>query len=270
MAQIREPVAAGQFYPGSATHLSATIKKFLAAPGDKRKVKAIMCPHAGYIYSGSVAGLVYGSIEIPEKAIILAPNHTGYGEPYSLGDFTGWKTPLGIILTEETLRAKLLEKSRYLQSDPFAHWREHSLEVQLPFLRYLKPDIKIVGLCLSGPVQDQAWAEIAGAISQSIEEIGQPVLIVASSDLSHENSQEVTEENDRFVLRAILDLDELELARRIEERQVTMCGYAPVTVAIIAAKNLGATRATLLRYTTSADVTGQTDYVVGYAGVVFE
>ncbi|HOJ40162.1 MAG TPA: AmmeMemoRadiSam system protein B [bacterium] len=270
MARIREMVAAGQFYPASAAQLVSTLKKLIPDNTPRRAVKAVICPHAGYIYSGAIAGLVYASVEIPESAVVLAPNHTGYGEPYSLGDFTAWQTPLGEIPTDKTLSRLLLEKCRYLQKDTVAHLREHSLEVQLPFLKHLRPDIEIVGLCLSGTVRDRAWPEIAQAMAEAIRELGRPVLIVASSDFSHEDSLQVTEENDRYILKPILRLDEQQLAERIEERQVTMCGFGPVIVAMIAAKHLGASQATLLRYATSADVTGESDYVVGYAGVLME
>ncbi len=270
MKSIRKPVAAGHFYPGEASRLATMLSRLILEREEKKAVKSVICPHAGYIYSGQVAGQVYGSIQIPETAIILAPNHSGYGEPYSLGDFSSWQTPLGEILTDEELANLLLKKSGYLQKDKVAHLKEHSLEVQLPFLQYLKPDIKIVGLCLSGIVKDRAWPEIASSLTRSIQELGRPVLLVASSDFSHEDNPELARENDRYVLQAIVNMDEELLAERIEERQVTMCGFGPVIVTLIAARQLGAKKVQLLQYTTSADVTGQTDYVVGYAGLTIE
>jgi AmmeMemoRadiSam system protein B len=270
MEKIREPVVSGYFYPSGKAHLLRMLENFIERNVQKEKVIACMVPHAGYIYSGKTAGITYSRIEIPESIIILGPNHTGYGEPYSVSDHDKWLTPLGEVEIDKEIRDLLVEKSRYLQKDEIAHIREHSIEVQIPFLQFLRKNIKIVPITLSGYVDNPAWFEIGEDIAEVIKEVKKDVLIVASSDMTHYQPHKVAEEKDNYVIEAICMLDEDEVIRRIEEKDVSMCGYSGVIVSIVASKILGAKKGQLIHYTTSAETSKDYSEVVGYAGVIIK
>jgi AmmeMemoRadiSam system protein B len=270
MEKIREPVVSGYFYPSGKAHLLRMLETFIERDTQKEKVIACMVPHAGYIYSGKTAGITYSRIEIPESIIILGPNHTGYGEPYSVSDHDKWLTPLGEVEIDKEIRDLLVEKSRYLQKDEIAHIREHSIEVQIPFLQFLRKNIKIVPITLMGYVDNPAWFEIGEDIAEVIKEVNRDVLIVASSDMTHYQPHKVAEEKDNYVIEAICMLDEDEVIRRIEEKDVSMCGYSGVIVSIVASKILGAKKGQLIYYTTSAETSKDYSEVVGYAGVIIK
>jgi len=270
MEKIREPVVSGYFYPSGKAHLLRMLETFIERDTQKEKVIACMVPHAGYIYSGKTAGITYSKIEIPESIIILGPNHTGYGEPYSVSDHDKWLTPLGEVEIDKEIRDLLVEKSRYLQKDEIAHIREHSIEVQIPFLQFLRKNIKIVPITLMGYVDNPAWFEIGEDIAEVIKEVNRDVLIVASSDMTHYQPHKVAEEKDNYVIEAICMLDEDEVIRRIEEKDVSMCGYSGVIVSIVASKILGAKKGQLIHYTTSAETSKDYSEVVGYAGVIIK
>jgi AmmeMemoRadiSam system protein B len=270
MEKIREPVVSGYFYPSGKAHLLRMLETFIERDTQKEKVIACMVPHAGYIYSGKTAGITYSRIEIPESIIILGPNHTGYGEPYSVSDHDKWLTPLGEVEIDKEIRDLLVEKSRYLQKDEIAHIREHSIEVQIPFLQFLRKNIKIVPITLMGYVDNPAWFEIGEDIAEVIKEVKKDVLIVASSDMTHYQPHKVAEEKDNYVIEAICMLDEDEVIRRIEEKDVSMCGYSGVIVSIVASKILGAKKGQLIYYTTSAETSKDYSEVVGYAGVIIK
>ena len=270
MEEVREPVVAGYFYPGQRNALIKMLERFVKVETEGENVISAVCPHAGYIYSGAVAGEVYSKIKIPESVIILGPNHTGYGEPYSVASHRKWLTPLGEVEIDGEIAEKLVEKSNYLEKDALAHEREHSVEVQIPFLQYLKKDVKIVPLVLSGYVDNPAWVEIGETIAEVIKESRRDILIVASSDMTHYESQRQAEDKDHYAIEAILSLDEDELIKRISERNISMCGYGPVIVAMVASKNLGAKRGDLIKYATSGDISGDYNQVVGYAGIIIK
>ena len=270
MEKIREPVVSGYFYPSGKAHLLKNLENFIDRKIQKEKVIACVVPHAGYIYSGKTAGLTYSKIEIPQTIIILGPNHTGYGEPYSVAEHDKWLTPLGEVQIDKEIAKKLVEKSIYLQEDEIAHLREHSIEVQLPFLQFLRKDIKIVPICLLGYVDNPAWYEIGEKISQVIKETKRDCLIVASSDMTHYEPYKIAESKDKYVIEAICNLDEDQVIKRIEEKDVSMCGYAGVIVSIVAAKLLGAKKGELVYYTTSAETSNDYSEVVGYAGIIIK
>ena len=270
MEEKREPVVAGYFYPAEKQRLVGMLERFIKIETEGEKVISIVSPHAGYIYSGAVAGEVYSKIKIPESVIIIGPNHTGYGEPYSVGSYSKWITPLGEVDVDMDIVERLVEKSNYLEKDTIAHEREHSVEVQIPFLQYLRNDVKIIPVVVSGYVDNPAWVEIGETISDVIKESGKDILIVASSDMTHYESQKEAEEKDHYAIEAILSLDENELIKRIDEKNITMCGYGPVIIAMIASKNLGAKGRQLIKYSTSGDVSGDYDQVVGYAGIIIK
>lgn len=270
MEKIREPVVAGYFYPSAKSQLLRMLESFIKDVSEKEKAISVMVPHAGYIYSGATAGEVFSKVVVPETVIILGPNHTGYGEPYAVASHDFWITPLGNVPVDKEMVDALVKESRYLEQDTLAHKREHSIEVQIPFLQVLKNNVKIVPVCLQGYVDNPAWVEIGESIGEVIKNLGKDVLIVASSDMTHYEPQTVAEEKDKYAIDAICLLDEDLLVDRIEEKDISMCGYGPVIVSIIASKVLGATKGELVKYTTSGETSGDWEQVVGYAGIIIK
>ncbi|MFO8011323.1 MAG: MEMO1 family protein [Dehalococcoidia bacterium] len=266
---IRKPVVAGRFYPENAGSLRADIERMLESGTSKRKAVGVVSPHAGYPFSGPVAGAVLSRIEIPDTFVIMGPNHAGMGSPFSIMVDGKWETPLGQAGIDSELGASLLEGSNYLVDDPSAHGYEHSIEVQIPFLLYLKEDIKIVPIIFahaSGEVYKQIGKEIAASVRSS----GKKVALMASSDMTHYEPYDVARAKDMKAIDAILELNADELVRRVDELAITMCGYGPTVALISAARDLGAKEAELVRYQTSGDVTGDYGRVVGYAGVIIQ
>jgi MEMO1 family protein len=270
MDNIREPVVAGYFYPEKHSDLTTMLERFCDPEVEKEPVKSLIAPHAGYVFSGKTAGMTYSRADIPETAIILGPNHSGYGEPYAVAAYDKWITPLGQVETDKDLSAKLVGKNRYLEQDNVAHSREHSVEVQLPFLQFFNRDIKIAAVTLQGYLENPAWVSIGETIAEVIQQSGKNVLIVASSDMTHYQSQEIAEENDYYAIEPILSLNTEVLIDRIAERDISMCGFAPVIISLTASRNLGAKKAFLVDYTTSAQASGDRTQVVGYAGIIIE
>lgn len=263
----REPAVAGRFYPGEPDRLRAAVARHLAAtPLEAAAVHAIavVAPHAGYVYSGDVAGATFAAVEIPQRAIVLCPNHTGLGAPASLWADGRWRTPLGAVEVDARLAADLAS-CPLVTADHAAHRFEHALEVELPFLQVCRPDVAIAPLCL-GPLDLDDCEEIGRAVARAAANGG--ALVVASSDMSHYLPADEAERQDRRALDAVLSLDPERLFDTVRREQITMCGVVPVTVMLFAARALGATAARLVRYGSSGDVTGDRRSVVGYAGVV--
>ena len=266
---IRNPVVAGQFYPASASELKAMIKAMVDEKAKKEEVIGLISPHAGYIYSGSVAGAVISRTKFKDTFIIIGPNHTGSGKPCSIMTEGTWKTPLGEVKIDSELGKQILATSHHLQEDKTAHLYEHSIEVQLPFLQYFKSNFELVPIVLayaSGAV----YKEIGKELAKSVKELDKKVVIIASSDMTHYEPQESAQRKDTQAIEAILDLNEDELLKRVQELNITMCGYAPAVSLIAAAKELGATGAELVKYQTSGDTTGDYSSVVGYAGIIIK
>ena len=266
---IREPVVAGQFYPASPSQLEEMIQGMVDEEAEKEEVIGLVSPHAGYIYSGPVAGATMSRIKFKDTFVIIGPNHTGMGKPLSIMTEGVWKTPLGAIEIDSELGKQILAASSFLEEDDEAHQYEHSIEVQLPFLQYFQRDIKLVPIMLSsasGATYKEMGKELAKAIKKSNKEL----VIIASSDMTHYEPQEIAQKKDNQAIEAILDLNEDELLRRVDELNISMCGYAPAVALISAAKELGATRAELVRYQTSGDTTGDYSAVVGYAGIIIK
>ena len=256
---------AGHFYPAEPTRLARELERLLAAPGaPPRAALAVLAPHAGYVYSGSVAGATYARVEVPRLAIVLCPNHTGLGAPAALWPDGAWKTPLGPVPVDAGL-TEALRACPIVEDDRAAHRREHALEVQLPFLRTRRPDVAIAALCL-GPLDADACAEVGRAVADAARRHG--ALVVASSDMSHYEPAQVARAHDERALERFLALDARGLWQRVREEDISMCGVIPATVALFAARDLGATRAELVRYASSGDVNGDLTSVVGYAGAI--
>jgi MEMO1 family protein len=264
---IRQPAVAGQFYPGTAAQLKKMIGSFMDKDIEKSEVIGLLAPHAGYVYSGAVAGKVLSSIKFSDTFIILGPNHTGQGKPYSIMTSGSWKTPLGEVKIDTEMAEKILSVSGYLQEDSLAQMLEHSIEVQVPFLQYLKPNVKIVPIILaSGPAD--TYKKIGLEIVRAFRELKREAVIFASSDMNHYEAQAITTKKDNLAIEAVLSLDTDELLKRIEEQRITMCGYAPAVVLMTAANEIGGARAELVKYQTSGDSSGDYDAVVGYAGII--
>ena len=266
---IRNPVVAGQFYPASPLELRKMLAGFIDTKVVKEEVIGLLAPHAGYIYSGAVAGAAFSRIRMGETFVILCPSHTGRGKPLSIMTEGTWKTPLGDVSIDSELGKKILSGSRHLQEDFDAHQNEHGIEVQLPFLQYLSGDFRFVPIVLwdaSAAVFKQVGREIARAISG----YNKRVVILASGDMTHYEPHEVARTTDMQAVEAMLDLDENELNRRFTKGNMSICGYPAVMVLLVAAKELGATHAELVKYQTSGDVSGDYSAVVGYAGVIIK
>jgi len=266
---IREPVVAGQFYPKSPSSLEAQISSYIDKKATKEEAIGIVSPHAGYMYSGAVAGAVISRIKLKDTFVIMGPNHTGYGKPFSIMTAGTWRTPLGEVEIDSQLAKQILAESRNLEEDQVAHIYEHSIEVQIPFLQYLKQDIKIVPIVLSHAPR-AVYKEIGKAIAKAIKELKAEAVIIASSDMTHYEPQESAKKKDAQAINAILELNEDELLNRVEKLNISMCGYAPVATLISAARELGARRAELVKYQTSGDTTGDYSAVVGYAGIMMK
>lgn len=266
---IRLPAVAGQFYPADARMVEAELDRVMP-PTERRRAIAAVVPHAGWKYSGTTAGRVYSRVEIPERVILIGPNHRGEGSPYALYDSGVWQTPVGDVRVAEPLAAELLDRCELLTGDCRAHHVEHSLEVQVPMLRRANPLVQIVPVLIGGawPGKDAELRMIGQAIAETVREYGRPVLLIASTDLNHYEDQETSHIKDKLVLDAVVGLDEAGLMQRVKEVGVSMCGVAATYVVLVAAKALGARTAELLDYRTSGDVTGDFSKVVGYGGVV--
>ncbi|MBA7628905.1 hypothetical protein ES703_36402 [subsurface metagenome] len=266
---IRQPVVAGQFYPAQATKLTEMIQGMVDETAEKEDVIGLVSPHAGYIYSGAVAGAVISRVKFKDTFIILGPNHTGMGKLLSIMTEGTWETPLGPVEIDSELARHILASSRHLEEDSKAHEYEHSIEVQIPFLQYFKKDIRLVPITLSYS-SGATYKEIGKEIAQAIKDLNREVIIIASSDMTHYEPQESAQRKDSKAIEAMLELNEDELLKRVDELNISMCGYAPAVALISAARELGATRAELVRYQTSGDVTGDYSAVVGYAGIILK
>lgn len=269
---IRQPAVAGQFYPASATEVEGELDDLIRPAEGKRDAIAVVVPHAGWMYSGATAGKVYSTVRIPDRVILVGPNHHAIGIAYALHDAGAWHTPIGEAPIDEALTARLLSNCELLLADARTHSIEHSLEVQVPMLLRVNPNVRIVPLLIGG-----GWPEGGGrdnlqaigeALARTVREAGEPVLLLASTDLNHYEDQKTSNRKDNLALDAVVRLDEEELMDRVIEADISMCGVAPTYIVLVAAKKLGAKRAELLDYRTSAEVTGDYSAVVGYGAVM--
>lgn len=264
---IRKPAVAGQFYAGSMDALRGELQQLIPHVTAKRTVLGVISPHAGYLYSGATAGRLLAAVEVPRRVVILGPNHHGRGTTLAaLAPEDGWQTPLGIVPIEKRLSGLIQQLIPVVQADEVAHLFEHSLEVQVPFLQYLRPDVSIVPLCLS--FGDYAGCELLGkGLAAAIRGYKEPVLILASSDMTHYESAESAQKKDMLALGRALALDAKGLVEVCRNKKITMCGVIPAAVMLVAVKELGASQAELVAYTNSGEVTGDLSEVVAYAGV---
>lgn len=266
---VRDAVVAGQFYPGSSDSLLREVKSLMPGQPNKEDAIGLVSPHAGYMYSGPVAGSLYSAIKSKNLYLIMGPNHTGLGAPFAMAASDSWKTPLGTVEIDKALVSQIKKNSKHIREDELAHAHEHSVEVQLPFLQVLKKDFKFVPIAISyGTLA--IYREIGRALAKSIKDLKleKSVTIIASSDMTHYESQESAKKKDSLAIEAILKLDEEALMDNVTRFDISMCGYAPTVIMLVAAKELGATKARLAKYQTSGDAMGDYSSVVGYAGLI--
>lgn len=262
----RAPAVAGRFYEGDPGALAREVRTFLRAEAAPRPALGVVAPHAGYVYSGAIAGAVYARVAIPRQVIVLGPNHTGLGRLAALWPAGGgWRTPLGTVPVSRPLTEALARGAPLVEEDRAAHLREHSLEVHVPFLAVARPDVELAALCL-GPLDLGACEEVGRTVADAARAHG--ALVVASSDMSHYVPAAEAREKDRHAIDRILALDPEGLHRTVRREGLTMCGVVPATVMLFAARALGARAAELVRYGHSGEVTGDDDEVVGYAGLI--
>jgi AmmeMemoRadiSam system protein B len=265
----RYPAVAGQFYPDGPENLAQAIDHFLRAGTEPEEVLAVVAPHAGYVYSGSVAGRVMAQVVVPDTVVLLGPNHTGLGADQAIMSGGEWLTPLGSVPLDADLARLIMDRAPALTEDARAHAREHSIEVQVPFLLRRNPGLSLVPICQSY-TDFETCREIGLGIAAAIKESGRTVLIVASSDMTHFESAESARQKDELAIARVLDLDPEGLLTTVRGHRISMCGVIPTTTALIAAKELGATRARLVDYANSGDVNRDYSSVVGYAGIVVD
>jgi AmmeMemoRadiSam system protein B len=279
---IRHPVVAGQFYESDAEALRDQIKaSFLSNLGPKRvpeinrhfhprNVIGLICPHAGYLYSGAVAASAYYDLALdgtPETVVVLGPNHTGYGSGLSLMREGAWRTPLGDVEVDSKLADSLLHETGIVDIDELAHRYEHSIEVQLPFLQFLYGSaFKLLPICFLMQDYDSA-VEVGRALVETLDATN--AVVIASSDMTHYEPQKIASAKDNMALKAVLDLDAKGFYETIERQNVSACGYAPITALITYATGANAKETKLLNYRNSGDVSGDYSSVVGYAAVSF-
>lgn len=268
---VRRPAVAGRFYPARPEVLSRDLDKYLGPdPSAAEKTEsALGCvvPHAGYMYSGHVAGAVYRRLPPRSSYIILCPNHFGRGAPLATMSSGEWLTPLGAVPIDSTLAHAVRQASHLVQDDADAHAAEHSLEVQLPFLQRLVGDFRLVPIAI-GVGGYAALESLGRAVAQAVRQAAKPALIIASSDMNHYEPDSLTRIKDRKAIDEILELDPQGLYDVVRREDISMCGYGPTIAMLTAVKELGAQSAELVKYATSADASGDRSSVVGYAGII--
>jgi AmmeMemoRadiSam system protein B len=264
---VRHPAVAGRFYPRDPGTLLQDVQSYLSFQATRTAALGCIVPHAGYIYSGAVAGAVYAQIDLPQRCIVLCPNHTGKGRPLAIMSSGAWETPLGLAPIDSSLGEALKKRFPLLTEDADAHRSEHAIEVELPFLQSRRPDFTFVPIAL-GTRQFDTLEKLGEALAETVGAQADRILIVASSDMNHYENDAVTRIKDHNAIEQILSLDARGLFDVVMKEEISMCGLGPAVAMLTAAKRLGATSANLIKYATSGDVSGDREMVVGYAGVV--
>jgi len=265
---IRKPAVSGRFYPGDRNELVRSVRTYLGRGNPHQKAIGLVVPHAGYMYSGHVAGAVYSRIDLPMRTVVLCPNHTGFGPALSIMQSGTWQTPMGEIQIDDELSTALIAADPYLRDDSEAHRFEHATEVQLPFMQECGAEaIRFVPITV-GTRSLERLQELGRAIAHVIGRIASETLIIASSDMNHYESDAVTRVKDRKAIDQILAMNPEGLLDVVEREDISMCGYGPAVAMLTAAKLLGASKAEVVKYATSADVSLDFNHVVGYAGMI--
>jgi AmmeMemoRadiSam system protein B len=265
---LRLPAVAGQFYPADPGELSLLVRTYTKQEGEKQRVRACLVPHAGYMYSGRVAGAVFSRIAIPEKILLLGVRHFPQGEALAIRSEGAWRTPLGDVPVDRSLASRLRKECPALREDTVAHSREHSLEVELPFLQVLSPGFSFVPVAI-GTVRFRDLTETGEGIARVLENAREEILVVTSSDMNHYETEETTRQKDGLAIECLRKRDTQALYDTCRERSISMCGLGPAVAMLTAMNCLGVRKAELVSYSTSADVSGNRKQVVGYAGMIF-
>lgn len=267
--RIRPPAVAGSFYPADPSELRRELLRFLGSKTSAARSPAFgaVVPHAGYIYSGRVAGAVFSRLEIPRRIVILCPNHTGRGTAASLAPEDAWATPLGDVRLDATMREKFLELCPSLHPDDRAHRQEHALEVELPFLQVLRADFLLTAICI-GEMSLPLCREIGDAFATIRSDMDEPLLLLASSDMNHYESRAITNRKNAMAFEKIEALDPPGLFETCLTHNISMCGLLPATALLYAAGKAGEGRVAIVATADSGDETGDTSSVVGYAGII--
>ena len=267
---LRLPAVAGRFYPSNPAELTSLVRKYAKAESQTTPVRTQAClvPHAGYIFSGHVAGAVYARIALPKRFLILGVRHYPRGEPLAILSSGAWRTPLGDAPIDEALAAALLKACPLLREDSVAHSAEHSLEVQLPFLQVLTPDFTFVPVAL-GTIRFEDLVSVGEALARVLKTMQEDVLLLTTSDLNHYEDDATTRVKDHKAIDQLLARDARGLYDTCRNENISMCGLGPAVAMLTALNALGAKNSELVKYATSADVSGDRDAVVGYAGMIF-
>jgi AmmeMemoRadiSam system protein B len=265
---LRPPSVAGRFYPAQPDKLVEALQGYVSALEPRTQAIGIVVPHAGYMYSGHVAGAVYSCVNIPLRNIVLCPNHTGHGPPLSIMGSGAWQTPLGEMKIDQELCEVLMAMDPDLEDDAEAHRFEHALEVQLPFMQHIAGASATFVPITVGTGNWRRLEQLGRAIGGVLQKLNETALIIASSDMNHYESDAITRVKDRKAIEKILAMDPAGLYKVVHDEGISMCGYGPASAMLVASKMLGASKAELVRYATSGDVSGDFDHVVGYAGMV--
>lgn len=272
MLIIRNPAVAGQFYYHSEKMLFEQVKECVDVKAKKKDVKGVLSPHAGFMYSGKVAGATLSKIEKADTFIILGPNHTGIGADFSIVKEGVWRMPFGEVKIDSLLGKEILLNSKNLKEDSSAHLYEHSIEVQLPFLQFLFKEFQIVPITIKHYSPEKNFLkiceEIGSSLAKAIKKVKEKVVIVASSDLTHYERQEIAKEKDEVALNAILKLNPEKLFDEVFSKDISMCGFGPAAIMLFSCKELGAKNSELVKYMTSGETSGDYGQVVGYGGVL--
>ena len=267
LSTVRAPAVAGRFYPLEPAILANEVRNHLSQPQETAPAIGCVAPHAGYMYSGHVAGAVFSRVQVPHRCLILCPNHTGKGTPLSIMSRGKWQTPLGIVPVDSELGEALKSSFPPLTEDSEAHRSEHGVEVELPFLQALQPNLTFVPIAL-GTGQFEVLESLGKAIAEVVATQPDKVLLIASSDMNHYEPDAITRVKDSKAIEKILNLDARGLFDVVHKERISMCGFGPTVSMLTAARLLGATSGDLVRYATSGDVSGDRQMVVGYAGVI--
>jgi len=259
---------AGQFYPAAAAALRRDVGAYVGAGQRREPYLGGICPHAGYMYSGATAGVLFGRMEVPATVVLLGPKHQWGGADYAVWPAGAWRTPLGDCPVDEKTAAALLAASPLLAADEEAHRGEHSLEVIVPFVQYVNPAAAIVPIAL-GPMTLADVHALGAAIAATLKPRLPGVAVIVSSDMTHYESAAAAEKKDRAALERACALDEEGLLAAARDLDLSMCGIWPAAAALVAFKALGAAGGTVLKYTNSGETSGDYGHVVGYAAVAF-
>jgi AmmeMemoRadiSam system protein B len=268
---VRQPAVSGRFYPGRADELRADVRRFLGGEPERpgQRHVGVVVPHAGYVYSGAIAGKVFADTAVPRRVVVLAPNHTGRGARVAVWSRGAFALPGDQVPVDEELCARLLDTGVGFVVDHEAHRYEHALEVELPFVRARRPDALVTPVILGG-LDGAECVALGRTLAEAVDAIGDEVLVVASSDMSHYLPDDVTRRIDRRAIEPMLACDAERLYDVVEREDISMCGVLPATTMLAYARARGAHKGTLLAYGTSAEAFGDTDRVVGYAGITID